>query len=187
VHRELFCAEYAPERQYSHVSIAEFTCTDAFPKAQSVHASVPGLTLYFPAAHAVQSPFIPDQPALHEQLAIDEPPASKMEFSGHEMHSDLSFVKNVPAAQVQPRSTCPFDPALQIQLVMSMLLTGGEESGGQSKHTIEFAGHFIHEIECPYWLARHPQLGEGFNVHQIAVKPCLVVQASEVNTTRNKG
>jgi len=91
-----------------------------------------------------------------------------MEFAGHEIHSDLSFVKNEPAAQVQPLSTAPFDPALQIQLVMSMLPTVDEESGGQSKKTIEFAGQSIHEMECPYWLAVHPQLGEDLNVHQFA-------------------
>ena len=171
MHRELFCAEYAPDRQYSHVSIVEFTCTDAFPKAQSVHASAPGLTLYFPAAHAVQSPSVPDQPALHEQFASAIPPATELEFAGHEMHSDLSFVKNVPAAQVQARSASPFDPGLQIQLVMSILPAGDEESGGQSKHTIAFAGQSIHEMGCAYWLARHPQLAGGINVHQFAEKP----------------
>jgi hypothetical protein len=177
--------------------------------------------LYFPATHAVQSPFVPDQPALHEQLAIDKPPASKMEFAGHEMHSDssfvkyvpamheqlviavppiaelefaghemhsdLSFAKYVPAAQVQPRSTSPFDPVLQKQLVMSVLLTGDEELGGQSKHTIAFAGQSIHEMECAYWLARHPQLGEGLNVHQLAVKPQSMTIAFDVNTTCKKG
>jgi len=221
MHRELFCAEYAPDRQYSHVSIVEFTCTDAFPKAQSVHASAPGLTLYFPAAHAVQSPSVPDQPALHEQFAsaippatelefaghemhsdlslveyvpalqeqsvIAVPPVPEMEFAGHEMHSDLSFVKYVSAAQVQPRSTSPFDPGLQIQLVMSVLLTGDEESGGQSKHTIAFAGQSIHEMGCPYWLARHPQLVEGINVHQLAVKPKSTKISFDVNTTCKKG
>ena len=187
MHRELFCAEYAPDRQYSHVSIVEFTCTDAFPKAQSVHAWAPGATLYFPAAHAVQSPSVPDQPALHEQFAIAIPPATELEFAGHEMHSDLSFVKYVSAAQVQPRSTSPFDPGLQIQLVMSVLLTGDEESGGQSKHTIAFAGQSIHEMGCPYWLARHPQLVEGINVHQLAVKPKSTKISFDVNTTCKKG
>jgi len=170
-----------------------------------VHASAPGLTLYFPAAHAVQSPSVPDQPALHEQAAIAVPPGPELEFGGHEMHSDLSFVKYVPAlheqlviavppgpvlefvghemhsdlsfvkyvpaAQVQPRSTSPFDPGLQKQLVMSVLLTGDEESGGQSKHTIAFAGQSVHEMGCAYWLARHPQLAGGINVHQFAEKP----------------
>jgi len=187
MHRELSCAEYAPDGQYSHVFIVEFTSADTLPKAQPVHAWAPEPTLYFPAAHAVQAPCVPDQPALHEQLAIAAPPACKMEFAGHEMHSDLLFMKYVPAAQVQPRSTCPFDPALQIQLLMSMLSTGDEESGGQSKHTIEFAGQSIHEIDCPYWLARHPQLTEGFNVHQFALKPTRENASFEVNKTRKKG
>jgi hypothetical protein len=119
----------------------------------------------------VQPLFVSDQPALHEQLAIPVLPGTELEDAGHEMHSDLSFVKYVPAAQVQPRSTSPFDPGLHKQLVMSVLLTGDEECGGQSKHTIAFAGQSIHEMRCAYWLARHPQLGGGINVHQFAEKP----------------
>jgi len=169
----------------------------------------------------VQLPSVPDQPALHEQAAIAVPPAPDLEFAGHEMHSDLSFVEYVPAlhkqsaiavlpapelefarhemhsdlsfvkyvsaAQVQPRSTSPFDPGLQIQLAMSILPAGDEESGGQSKHTIAFAGQSIHEMGCPYWLARHPQLGEGINVHQLAVKPKSTKISFDVNTTCKKG
>jgi hypothetical protein len=125
------------------------------------------------AGHEMHSDlsFVKYVPAMHEQLVIAVPPAPELEFAGHEMHSDLSFVKYVPAAQVQPRSTSPFDPGLQKQLVMSVLLTGDEESGGQSKHTIAFAVQSIHEMACAYWLARHPQLGGGINVHQFAEKP----------------
>jgi len=87
---------YLPASQSTQLTAAVL---EYLPDVQPVHAWSPGLPLNLPGSQAVQFCFVPNQPALHEQLAIDTQPASKMEFTGHEMHSDLSSAEYLPAPQ----------------------------------------------------------------------------------------
>ena len=63
----LLSAENFPATQSLHVFVAAFTENEYFPGRQSVHASDPLLALYLPDTQPLQSPFAPDQPALHKQ------------------------------------------------------------------------------------------------------------------------
>ena len=51
----------------AHAYIDELMSTENFPASQSEHASCPGLDLYLPATHPVQTPSVPVQPALQTQ------------------------------------------------------------------------------------------------------------------------
>jgi hypothetical protein len=60
---------------------------------QSVHATLPGLVLYFPATHVEQTPpFGPEDPALQVQIALD---AAEFEFTGQSTHAEDAVAPTV--------------------------------------------------------------------------------------------
>jgi len=56
-------------------------------------------TVAVPDTQALQSPSLPDQPALHTQYEILSLAAAEPEFAGHERHSNLSPLRYEPCAQ----------------------------------------------------------------------------------------
>jgi len=98
-HKVLFSTEYDVAAQFIHVSVAELRYTENLPPAQSEHASGPIFALYLPAAQPVQSPWVPDQPALHKQYVMLSLPTEECEFWGHEMHTALVLLEYDPGKQ----------------------------------------------------------------------------------------
>jgi hypothetical protein len=69
-----------------------------------VHATLPVVSLYVPATHAVHvPPFGPEKPALQVQAASAEPEIGELELVGHPRHVVATVAptvaENVPAAQ----------------------------------------------------------------------------------------
>jgi len=57
------------------------------------------LALYLPATQPVQSPCVPDQPALHEQKVMLSLTDGEFVFWGHGMHTFLVLFEYDPAEQ----------------------------------------------------------------------------------------
>ena len=67
---------------------------------QSVHCTDPGVALYLPATQPMQLPFVPYQPALHEQSEILSLGTNECEFCGHERHALFWSLEYDPAIQM---------------------------------------------------------------------------------------
>jgi len=99
-----------PTTQFScaHAYIDVLILTEDFPVPQSEHAACPGLDLYLPATHPVQTPSVPVQPALQTQDLLSTLPVIESAFT-HSRHSDLSSAEYEPAAQLTQLTADAFE------------------------------------------------------------------------------
>ena len=102
--------EYLPAPQSTHTEpasaylpVGQFTQDveivdpdgDDLPAPQRLHAALPTVDLYFPALQITQdSPFAPENPALHRQLVIAGLALGACEFDGQFWHIPLAVPEN---------------------------------------------------------------------------------------------
>jgi len=69
------------------------------PDQQPVHSADPVLALYLPATQPLQLPFVPYQPALHEQSEMLSLWTNEYVFCGHERRTLFWSFEYDPAVQ----------------------------------------------------------------------------------------
>ena len=138
-HCVLLSAEYEPDAQSLHVSfVYELTVTEYFPAAQSEHPIDPGLDLYLPGTHPVQTLFVPVHPALQTHAVTAVLPAGEIRFAGHAAQSPVSdlyspalqaHISDTGTVEIKPSShnvhvkPSPRKPSLQV--VHTKVITSG--------------------------------------------------------------
>jgi len=151
-HFVLSSAEYEPDTQSLHVSfLYELTVTEYFPAAQSEHAMDPGLDLYLPATHSVQTLFVPVQPGLQTHPVTLVVPAVEIKFAGHAAQSPVGDLYS-PALQthISDTGTVEFEPPSHnvhvkpsprkpsLQVVHTSVIVSGR--GARSLHPVVVPG-----------------------------------------------
>ncbi len=128
-------------------------------RPQFVHAALPGVVLYLPAAHEVHEPYGPVVPAIHKkiQAATDELEIGEYESTGHVMQVDdvlapsaseyvstpqpvhaslpllVLYLPATHAAQTPPFA--PVYPMLHVHATSTELEAGESESKGHTLQT----------------------------------------------------
>jgi len=152
--------EYAPAGHDTQVFELLAPATPEYaPAGQAIHALEPAIVLYWPAAHAVQTPPSgPVYPALQEQSAIAELDAAAFAFAGHALHVDDAFAPTATEYVASPQSvhtalpvpvlylpathakhappSAPVYPALQVQAVPDEPPAGEFAPAGQLVQTV---------------------------------------------------
>jgi len=127
--------EYEPAAQSLHVSVDALTMTEYFPGAQSVHATDPIISLYLPATHAEQSPFVCIHPALQLQSVIAVLALEDMELGGQSMHcSGPGAGLYFPDTQAIQSTSVLVNPGSHTQAVSERLSAGELERSGHGRH-----------------------------------------------------